>query len=123
MTAGVIAERTLAALEIVIFRNWRKEALPVHPRERNVSRLGAMTRDARALLILSGVILATSLPFIHAHTFVDDYYFVTMAKGISKPHAALYFKSDDAGIRDVAWVRGMRPRMVNLRSFTISWRV
>ena len=46
--------------------------------------------------------------------FVDDFYFVTMAKGILKHPARPYdFVSDDAGIGNVAWERGQAPRMVN----------
>src|SRR5882672_8543023 len=73
-----------------------------------------MSRDARALLILSAVVLGTSLPFVHRAYFVDDYYFVTMAKGIlASPWRPYDFKSDDAGIGKVGWERGQRPRMVN----------
>src|SRR5258706_4807276 len=73
-----------------------------------------MSRDARALLLLSVVVLATTIPFIHRAYFVDDYYFVTMAKGIlANPWRPYDFKSDDAGIGNVGWERGQRPRMVN----------
>src|SRR5260221_6946621 len=73
-----------------------------------------MSRDARALVLLAGVVLATTLPFIQRAYFVDDYYFVTMAKGIlQNPWRPYDFKSDDAGIGNVAWERGQRPRMVN----------
>ncbi len=73
-----------------------------------------MSRDARALLLLSAVVLATTLPFVHRAYFVDDYYFVTMAKGIlQNPWRPYDFKSDDAGIGNAGWDRGQRPRMVN----------
>src|SRR5262249_13683892 len=46
--------------------------------------------------------------------FVDDYYFVTIAKGIiQNPLRPYDFKSDDAGIGVVGWERGHAPRMVN----------
>jgi dolichyl-phosphate-mannose-protein mannosyltransferase len=73
-----------------------------------------MSRDRRALIILTGLILITSLPFVNRAYFVDDYYFVTMAKGIlANPWRPYDFKSDDAGIANVGWERGQRPRMVN----------
>jgi len=73
-----------------------------------------MSRDVKALLLLAGVVLATALPFVHRAYFVDDYYFVTMAKGIlQNPWRPYDFKSDDAGIANVAWERGHQPRMVN----------
>src|SRR5438132_2517709 len=75
---------------------------------------GPRSTDRRALLLLSLVVLATSLPFVGRAYFVDDYYFVTMAKGIlSNPWRPYDFKSDDAGIANVGWERGQRPRMVN----------
>src|SRR5882724_10764208 len=73
-----------------------------------------MSRDLRALLILSIVVLGTSLPFIHRAYFVDDYYFAKIAKGIlDNPWRPYDFKSDDAGIGVVGWERGQPPRMVN----------
>jgi hypothetical protein len=73
-----------------------------------------MSRDTHALLVLTAVVLGTSLPFVHRAYFVDDYYFVTMAKGIlANPWRPYDFKSDDAGIGNVGWERGQRPRMVN----------
>ena len=70
--------------------------------------------DIRALSILTLVVIATSLPFVRRAYFVDDYYFVTMAKGIlAHPLRPYDFKSDDAGIGNVGWERGQRPRMVN----------
>src|SRR5882672_3834181 len=73
-----------------------------------------MSRDRRALFLLFAVALGTSFPFVHRAFFVDDYYFVTMAKGILvNPGRPYDFKSDDAGIGNVAWERGQRPRMVN----------
>src|SRR3954470_11679083 len=71
-------------------------------------------RTGRALLLLGGLVLATSLPFVNRAYFVDDFYFVTMAKGILQHPARPYdFVSDDAGIANVAWERGQQPRMVN----------
>ncbi len=76
--------------------------------------VGRRTSDVRCLLLLTLVVLATSLPFVHRAYFVDDYYFVTMAKGIlQNPWRPYDFKSDDAGIGNVGWERGQRPRMVN----------
>jgi len=73
-----------------------------------------MTRDLKAVFVLALVVLATTLPFVRRAYFVDDYYFVTMAKGILRnPWRPYDFKSDDAGIGNVAWERGQRPRMVN----------
>src|SRR5437016_3987416 len=73
-----------------------------------------MRRDTRALVILTLLALGTALPFVDRAYFVDDYYFVTMAKGIlANPWRPYDFKSDDAGIGNVAWERGQRPRMVN----------
>jgi len=73
-----------------------------------------ISKDAKAVALLALVVLATGLPFVRRAYFVDDYYFVTMAKGILQhPWRPYDFKSDDAGIGNVAWERGQRPRMVN----------
>jgi len=73
-----------------------------------------MTRDARALGLLTAIVLVTALPFVRRAYFVDDYYFVTMARGIVQDAVRPYdFISDDAGIGNVGWERGQRPRMVN----------
>src|SRR5689334_4914518 len=73
-----------------------------------------MMKEWKALAIITLMILATSLPFIHRAYFVDDYYFVTMAKGIiESPWRPYDFKSDDAGIGNRGWDRGQPPRMVN----------
>jgi len=54
------------------------------------------------------------LPFIGRAYFVDDYYFVTMARGILEHPTRPYdFRSDDAGKDNIAWERGQPPRMVN----------
>src|ERR1043165_5956950 len=75
---------------------------------------GPRTADGRAIALLVLVSLATSLPFVRRAYFVDDFYFVTMAKGILEHPARPYdFLSDDAGIANVAWERGKQPRMVN----------
>src|SRR5579863_8613523 len=82
------------------------------PKKCSASRM--MTRDIKALFLLTAVMLATSLPFVHRAYFVDDYYFVTMAKGIlQNPLRPYDFKSDDAGIGNDAWERGQSARMVN----------
>ena len=73
-----------------------------------------ISKDAKAIGLLALIALATELPFVHRAYFVDDYYFVTMAKGILQhPWRPYDFKSDDAGLGNVAWERGQRPRMVN----------
>jgi len=73
-----------------------------------------MTRDQRALLVLVGVVLLTTLPFINRAFFVDDYYFVKMAQGILEHPLRPYdFRADDAGKENLAWERGQAPRMVN----------
>src|SRR5690242_20754902 len=73
-----------------------------------------MSRDVKALLLLTAIVTATALPFIRRAYFIDDYYFVTMAKGIlENPFRPYDFKSDDAGIGNRGWDRGQRPRMVN----------
>src|ERR1041385_3356394 len=70
--------------------------------------------DRKAIALLAFVVLATALPFVRRAYFVDDYYFVTMAKGILEhPWRPYDFKTDDAGIGNVAWERGHPPRMVN----------
>jgi 4-amino-4-deoxy-L-arabinose transferase-like glycosyltransferase len=70
--------------------------------------------DRRALISLTVLLLITTLPFVRRAYFVDDFYFVTMAKGILQHPARPYdFVSDDAGIANVAWERGQQPRMVN----------
>src|ERR1017187_4394866 len=71
-------------------------------------------KDVKAIGLLGLIVLVTGLPFVRRAYFVDDYYFVTMAKGIlQSPWRPYDFKSDDAGIGNVAWERGQRPRMVN----------
>jgi len=73
-----------------------------------------ISKDMKAVCLLTLVVLATGLPFVRRAYFVDDYYFVTMAKGLlAHPWRPYDFKSDDAGIGNVAWERGQRPRMVN----------
>src|SRR5262249_8892981 len=68
----------------------------------------------RALALLTLLFLITTLPFVRRAYFVDDFYFVTMAKGILQHPARPYdFVSDDAGIANVAWEHGKQPRMVN----------
>src|SRR5258708_6598062 len=73
-----------------------------------------MSKDLKAILLLSLVVLRTTLPFLRPAYFVDDYFFVLVAQSIlENPWRPYDFKSDDAGIGNVAWERGHRPRMVN----------
>ena len=70
--------------------------------------------DRKALGFLTLLLLIIALPFVRRAYFVDDFYFVTMAKGILEHPARPYdFISDDAGIGNIAWERGKQPRMVN----------
>lgn len=72
-----------------------------------------MTRR-KAFLALSFLVLATSLPFVHRAYFVDDFYFVTIAKGILEHPLRPYdFRSEDAGHANLGWEPGQQPRMVN----------
>lgn len=60
------------------------------------------------------MVLGTTLPFIRRAYFVDDHYFVAIARGIlAHPTRPYDFKSDDAGLQVVGWQRGEKPRMVN----------
>jgi hypothetical protein len=71
-------------------------------------------KDSKALFLLTFLLLVLSLPFVQRAYFVDDYYFVTMARGIlEQPLRPYDFVSDDAGRANAAWVRGQQPRMVN----------
>ncbi|OGR90029.1 MAG: hypothetical protein A2992_00560 [Elusimicrobia bacterium RIFCSPLOWO2_01_FULL_59_12] len=73
-----------------------------------------MRSHVRALGLLTLLMGVLVLPFVTRAYFVDDYYFVTMAKGILEHPARPYdFRSDDAGIANIAWERGKQPRMVN----------
>jgi hypothetical protein len=67
--------------------------------------------------ILAGLallVLCTTVPFLQRAYFVDDYYHVTMAKGLlAHPLRPYDFYSDDAGHHVIAWERGAAPRMVN----------
>jgi len=68
----------------------------------------------KPLLLLLGVVLLTALPFVHRAYFVDDHYFVTIARGILEHPLRPYdFRSDDAGLNVSGWERGEKPRMVN----------
>ena len=68
-----------------------------------------ISKDAKAVGLLALIVLATALPFVRRAYFVDDYYFVTMAKGILRsPWRPYDFKSDDAGIGNVAWEPGQQ---------------
>jgi 4-amino-4-deoxy-L-arabinose transferase-like glycosyltransferase len=70
--------------------------------------------DRKSLALLTLLLGVMTLPFVRRAYFVDDYYFVTMAKGILKRPTRPYdFVSDDAGIANPAWERGKQPRMVN----------
>jgi 4-amino-4-deoxy-L-arabinose transferase-like glycosyltransferase len=55
-----------------------------------------------------------SLPFVQRAYFVDDYYHVTMARGILDHPARPYdFLSEDNGHQAIGWEKGQAPRMVN----------
>lgn len=70
--------------------------------------------ETRAVMLLVFVTLATAFPFLQRAYFVDDYYHVTMARGLlSHPLRPYDFKADDEGHQNVAWERGQAPRMVN----------
>ena len=71
-------------------------------------------QDLNAIALLFLVAAGTSLPFARRAYFVDDYYFVSMAKGIlQNPRRPYDFKFDDGGLGKVGWEPGQRPRMVN----------
>lgn len=70
--------------------------------------------DVKISVFLAGLVLLTSLPFIQRAYFVDDYYHVTMARGILDHPARPYdFLADDTGHRTMGWEKGHWPRMVN----------
>lgn len=70
--------------------------------------------DLKAAGLLTALVLLTSLPFVGRAYFVDDYYFVAMAKGIlQRPFRPYDFVSDDAGPQNKGWEPGQKPRMVN----------
>src|SRR5579862_4452927 len=70
--------------------------------------------DKNAMAVLACLVLATSLPFVHRAYFVDDYYHVTMARGLLvHPWRPYDFAADDEAPGNVGWERGQRPRMVN----------
>ena len=73
-----------------------------------------MRAHGRAVLLLVFVSLATALPFVHRAYFVDDHYFVTIAKGLVEHPARPYdFRADDEAHATLGWERGQPPRMVN----------
>jgi 4-amino-4-deoxy-L-arabinose transferase-like glycosyltransferase len=73
-----------------------------------------MNQDTQAVGLLFLLVLATSLPFVTRAYFVDDYYHVTMAKGLLAHPARPYdFVADDAGPNQLGWEKGKPPRMVN----------
>lgn len=73
-----------------------------------------MSNDRKAIGLLTLLVLLTTLPFLKRAYFVDDFYFVTIARGILQHPLRPYdFRSDDAGIQTIGWERGQRPRMVN----------
>ncbi len=68
----------------------------------------------RDMIIIVLVVLATTLPFVNRAFFIDDYYHVTMAKGIiENPLRPYDFRSDDNIENVKSWERGNLPRMVN----------
>lgn len=76
--------------------------------------LDLFSEHGRSLLLISFVVTATSFPFLQRAYFVDDFYHVTMAKGILEHPTRPYdFRADDAGHDNIAWERGQAPRMVN----------
>ncbi len=73
-----------------------------------------MTSNKKSLLLLTFLTLLITLPFVNRAYFVDDFYFVTIAKGILEHPTRPYdFRSDDAGLNTLGWERGQQPRMVN----------
>ncbi len=70
--------------------------------------------DRKALTLLALLVLMTMLPFLSRAYFVDDFYFVTIARGIiDHPLRPYDFRSDDAVKGAIGWEKGQRPRMVN----------
>jgi hypothetical protein len=70
--------------------------------------------DKKAVGLLALLVLLTTVPFLKRAYFVDDFYFVTIARGILQHPLRPYdFRSDDAGIQTIGWERGQLPRMVN----------
>lgn len=68
----------------------------------------------RALMLLTLVVLGSAFPFVSRAYFVDDYYHVSMAKGILEHPLRPYdFRSADAGHNNKAWEEHEAPRMVN----------
>ncbi len=73
-----------------------------------------MSDDRKAIGLLTLLVLLTMLPFLKRAYFVDDFYFVTIARGLLQHPLRPYdFRADDAGIQTIGWERGQRPRMVN----------
>jgi 4-amino-4-deoxy-L-arabinose transferase-like glycosyltransferase len=73
-----------------------------------------MKNDRRALGVLTLLLLIAALPFVGRAYFVDDYYFVTMAKGILEHPLRPYdFVSDDAGSSNISRERPEQPPKVN----------
>jgi len=73
-----------------------------------------ISSDQKALAVLVLLVAATCLPFVHRAYFVDDFYHMTMAKGLlSHPWRPYDFLTDDAGKAVPGWERGHWPRMVN----------
>ena len=74
--------------------------------------------DLKAVLLLTFLVLAAALPFVHRAYFIDDYYHVTMARGLLAHPARPYdFLADDNGHHNIGWERGRAPRMVNPPAF------
>jgi len=73
-----------------------------------------MIAHRRSIILLSLLVLATLLPFVRRAYFVDDHYFVVIAKGLlAHPLHPYDFRADDEKLNAVGWERGQLPRMVN----------
>jgi hypothetical protein len=77
-------------------------------------RYGRLHENTRAAVVLTGLVLATCLPFVNRAYFVDDFYHMEMARGLLEHPLRPYdFRTDDNGINMPGWERGQLPRMVN----------
>ena len=74
----------------------------------------ARAAHARAILLLVAVTLLTALPFVRRAYFVDDHYFLTIARHLAvHPDRPYDFRADDELPQTVGWESGHPPRMVN----------
>src|SRR2546421_10158933 len=70
--------------------------------------------DFRAVALLSFLVVATAFPFLNRPYFVDDYFHVSLAKGIlSHPWKPYDAEGSDAAKRQKAWEIGQQPDMLN----------